>query len=206
MVWYSRRDPAAKKIKKVIVIPGVHNISNAMAVSWLGMFLEIPGIENPRCDPWLSWRVAEDGTARKIQRRAVYDDYAHHPTEIAATLQAFREKFPKKKILCVFQPHQAKRLALLFKEFQAAFDAADETLILPLYKVAGRDEFIPNRDSEALVRAIQKKQPRKPIFYLADPAKLKDAILSLRATLLRRKVIVMMGAGDIVKLTEKLLQ
>ena len=109
-------------------------------------------------------------------------------------------------MLCVFQPHQAKRLAILFKEFLDSFNVADETFILPLYKVAGRDEFIPNRDSEALVRAIQKKLPRKPIFYLANPAKLKDAILSLRATLLRRKVIVMMGAGDIVKLTEKLLQ
>ena len=135
----------------------------------------------------------------------VYDDYAHHPTEIAATLQALREKFPKKKILCVFQPHQTQRTALLFKEFQTAFDMAHETLILPIYRVAGRDAVIPNRDSAALVRAIQKKQPRKPIFYLADPKKLKDAIIALDGAPLSRKVIVMMGAGDIVKLTDTLV-
>jgi len=206
VVWYSRRDPAAKKIKKIIAIPGEHNISNAMAVSHLGLFLEIPeqkvlaAIHSYRG----AWRRME--LRGKFKGALVYDDYAHHPTEIAATLQAFKEKFPKKKILCVFQPHQAKRLALLFKEFQAAFNAADETLILPLYQVAGRDEFIPNRDSEALVRTIQKKQPRKPIFYLGNPAKLKDAIVSLHADPLSHKVIVMMGAGDIVNLTNGLVR
>jgi UDP-N-acetylmuramate--alanine ligase len=141
----------------------------------------------------------------KFKGAVVYDDYAHHPTEIAATLQAFREKFPHKKILCVFQPHQTQRTALLFKEFQTAFDAADEALILPIYRVTGRDAVIPGRDSGALVRAIQKKQPKKPIFYLAHPAKLKDAIMAL-GTPLSGKVIVMMGAGDIVKLTNGLVR
>ena len=206
IVWYSLHDPAAKKIKKVIVIPGVHNISNATAVSHLGAFLEIP--EKKVLAAIHSYR----GAWRRMELRGtfkgepVYDDYAHHPTEIAATLQALREKFPKKKILCVFQPHQTQRTALLFQEFKTAFDIADETLILPIYRVAGRDAVIPNRDSEALVRAIQKKQPRKPIFYLADPKKLKNAIIALDGAPLSKKVIVMMGAGDIVKLTEKLLK
>jgi UDP-N-acetylmuramate--alanine ligase len=206
VVWYSRKDSAVKKIKKAISIPGEHNVSNAMAVYELGRFLEIPeqkiisAIHGYRG----AWRRME--LRGKFKQALVYDDYAHHPTEIAATLQAFREKFPKKKILCVFQPHQAQRLALLFKEFQSAFDRADETLILPLYHVAGRDATIPNRDSEALVRAIQKKQPRKPIFYLARPGKLKDAILALNGAPLSKKVIIMMGAGDIVQLTTKLLR
>ncbi len=206
IVWYSSVEATAKKIKKNISIPGKHNILNATAVFELGRFLEIPE------EKILSAIHSYHGAWRRMELRGkfkgarVFDDYAHHPTEIAATLQAFREKFPEKKILCVFQPHQVQRLALLFREFQTAFNEADETLILPLYHVAGRDAVIPNRDSEALVRAIQKKQPRKPIFYLANPAKLKDAIVALDDTPLSRKVIVMMGAGDIVKLTDALIK
>ena len=205
IVWHSMRDPEIKKIKKVISIPGAHNVSNAAAVYELGRFLEIPEktVLSAIHGYHGAWRRME--LRGKFKGAAVYDDYAHHPTEIAATLRAFREKFPRKKILCVFQPHQTQRTALLFKEFQSAFNAADETLILPIYRVTGRDAVIPNRDSAALVRAIQKKQPQKPIFYLANPAKLKNAILALGDPL-SGKVIVMMGAGDIVKLTEKLLQ
>jgi UDP-N-acetylmuramate--alanine ligase len=206
VIWYSSAEAAARKIRKTISVPGAHNVSNAVAVYELGRFFEIPertvlaAIHAYRG----AWRRME--LRGKFRGAPVFDDYAHHPTEIAATLQAFREKFPDKKILCIFQPHQVQRLAILFKEFQAAFEGADEAFILPIYHVAGRDALIPKRDSEALVRAIQKKQPHKPIFYLADPAKLKDAVLALDGDPLSKKVIVMMGAGDIVKLTEKLLQ
>ncbi len=207
VVWYSRKSSSGKKVKKNISLPGEHNLSNATAVYELNRLLEVPEKKV------LSAIHRYHGAWRRMERRGtfhgapVFDDYAHHPTEIAATLAGFREKFPRKKLLCIFQPHQAQRLALLFRDFQHAFDAADETLILPLYHVAGRDAVIPNRDSRALVRAIQKKQPQKPIFYLADPAKLQEAIIALnrKTVSLRSLVIIMMGAGDIVKLTEKLL-
>jgi UDP-N-acetylmuramate--alanine ligase len=206
IVWYSDAGATANKIRKNISIPGKHNVLNATAVFELGRFLEIPE------EKILSAVHSYHGAWRRMELRGrfkgapIFDDYAHHPTEITATLQAFREKFSNKKILCIFQPHQVQRTALLFKEFQKAFDDADETLILPIYHVAGRDAIIPNRDSAALVRAIQKKQPHKPIFYLANPAKLKDAVLALDGAPLSRKVIVMMGAGDIVTLTDKLVK
>lgn len=206
IAWYSATGMMAKKIKKIISISGKHNVSNAAAVLELGRFLEIPektilsAIHNYHG----AWRRME--LRGKFKGALVFDDYAHHPTEIAATLQAFREKFPKKTILCVFEPHQVQRTAILFKEFQTAFDGADETLILPIYHVAGRDAVIPNRDSEALVRTIQKKQPHKPIFYLANPKQLKNAVVALGGAPLSKKVIVMMGAGDIVKWTDSLLK
>jgi UDP-N-acetylmuramate--alanine ligase len=205
IVWYSTHGRAAEKIKKAISIPGKHNISNATAIFELGRFLEIPEktVLSAIHGYHGAWRRME--LRGKFKGAPVFDDYAHHPTEIAATLQAFRERFPEKKILCVFEPHQVQRTAILFKEFQTAFNAAHETLILPIYHVAGRDATVPNRDSKALVRTIQKKQPHKPIFYLAHPAKLKDAIIALDGAPLSKKVIVMMGAGDIVKLTDKLL-
>ncbi len=205
VVWYSRENSAGKKVKRAMSLPGTHNTSNATAVYELGRLLRIP--ENKILSALHAYR----GAWRRMERRGtfrgapVFDDYAHHPTEIAATLAGFREKFPKKKILCVFQPHQAQRLALLFREFQAAFRDADELLILPLYHVAGRDAVLKNRDSAALVKAMQRQEPHRPVFYLPDPGKLREAILSLDRTPLSQKVIVMMGAGDIVKLTDKLL-
>jgi UDP-N-acetylmuramate--alanine ligase len=210
VIWHSLRDPEVKKIKRAIKIAGEHNLSNATAVYKLGRILKIP--EKKIFAAIGSYR----GAWRRMEYRGefhgpgghapVFDDYAHHPTEITATLKAFREKYPMKKIVCVFQPHQIKRLAALFKEFMTAFNGADETLILPTYKVAGRDEKSGKFDAQALARAIQKKQPKKPLFYLAEPKRLKKALLTLAAVNpLSSKVIVMMGAGDIVKLTDSLL-
>ncbi len=210
MIWFSLHDPDAKKIKRAIKISGVHNISNALAVYKLGKVL---GIQEKKV---LAAIGAYRGAWRRMEYRGrfggkdarrgalVYDDYAHHPTEIKATLKAFHEKYPHKKILCVFQPHQAKRLAALFKEFTTAFAAADKTLLLPIYKVAGRDEKPSRFDSAALARTIQKREPRKPFFYLANPRNLKKAIRTL-TTPLSQYIIVMMGAGDIVKLTDLLI-
>ncbi len=225
VIWYSVRgggksphdrmpmNKIANKIRSVIKIPGEHNISNAAAVYELGLALKIPekkilaAISAYRG----AWRRMEyrgqfkDVSGKDARRGApVYDDYAHHPTEIKATLQAFHEKYPQKKTLCIFQPHQAKRLAALFKEFMTCFADADKTLLLPIYKVAGRDQRPSRFDSAALARAIQKREPQKPFFYLANPRNLKKAIRTL-ATPLSQYVIIMMGAGDIVNLTDSLL-
>jgi UDP-N-acetylmuramate--alanine ligase len=205
VAWYSLQSAEARKIKKIIKIPGTHNVSNATAVYKLGKALGIP--EKKILSAIGSYR----GAWRRMEYRGkfrgalVYDDYAHHPTEIKATLKAFREKYPAKRILCVFQPHQAKRLAALFKEFTTAFGDADKTLILPIYKVAGRDERPSRFDSAALARAIQKREPKKLLFFLAEPKHLKKAVLSLAAPL-SDHVIVMMGAGSIVNLTDSLLK
>ena len=247
VIWYSLRDSAAKKIKEIIQIPGEHNVSNSLAAYYLGQSLEIPeknilaaigayrGASRRMeyrgelkatllCHP----REGEDSRFKNL-KVSVYDDYAHHPAEIKATLRAFREKFPKAKIICMFQPHQARRLAALFKEFKNAFDSADSTIILPLYKVPGRDEE-SILDSEALVRAIQKRRPKRQVFYLNDPKKLKDALnpllacsgmknycclrnpskfeAELKTKNKRHKqiILVMMGAGNIVQYTDELLK
>lgn len=138
----------------------------------------------------------------------IFDDYAHHPTEIKATLAAFREKFPKSKIICVFQPHQAKRLQALFKEFATAFNDADTTVLIPFYKVAGRDKIDYRFTSKTLAAAIQKKYPGKPVFYLANPKNLKSFLATRVSCYVPRDlcILVMMGAGDIVNYTDNLLK
>jgi UDP-N-acetylmuramate--alanine ligase len=225
VIWYSATSDSklTAKIKKVIPLPGPHNISNALAVAKLAETLKIPekkilsGIGSYQG----AWRRMEykgkfqiNSKFKKLNpktRALVYDDYAHHPSEIRATLAAFREKFPHSPLMCVFQPHQAKRLELLFDEFMTAFDKADMVFILPLYQVLGRDEKLP-RDSEALVRAIESRSAKKPIFYVREPKKIKLAVeaairdVPLAKRFTKPPVIIMMGAGDIADLTQKLLQ
>jgi UDP-N-acetylmuramate--alanine ligase len=223
VIWFSVRGirgaTDAAKIRKAIPIPGAHNVSNASAVMALGKLLKISekNILSAIGAYRGAWRRME--YKGKFQRTVqVFDDYAHHPSEIKATLAAFREKFPQSPLICVFQPHQAKRLEVLFDEFMAAFDGADVVFILPLYQVLGRDEKLP-RDSESLVRAIEKRaagngEPGKPIFYLRDPKKIRAAVrASLRDVPLLRDPrftkppgVIMMGAGDIADLTHTLLQ
>ncbi len=158
-----------------------------------------------------AWRRMELKGTLKNSKIPIYDDYAHHPTEIRATLAAFREKFPHSPLFCIFQPHQAKRLNILFKDFADAFDAADIVFILPLYKVLGRDEKFAH-DSAALVKVMQKNSPQKPIFYLEHPQNIHLAVDTILKNMRPRKeftrppVIIMMGAGDISELTGKLLK
>ncbi len=138
----------------------------------------------------------------------VYDDYAHHPTEIKASLQAFREKFPRRKIICVFQPHQAHRTKNLFKEFVSAFDLADYLILLPIYQVAGRDKPHRGYTSADLAKAIArsknyKLKTKNSVVYLPSPGKLKS-LLNSRFYLLDSAVVVMMGAGNIVNYTDLL--
>ncbi len=215
IIWYSitARPPAAK-IKKSLKLPGVHNFSNATAVYELGKLLKIPEkkILAALSSYEGAWRRMEYrgtaiiGDAPKETKALVYDDYAHHPTEISATLQAFREKFPHQPIVCVFQPHQAKRLQVLFKEFVNAFNDADLLILLPFYKVAGRDEKESRITSELLARAIAKKYPRKRLYYLAEPKHIKKSLSTIMlADGIKEPVIIMMGAGDILKYSDLLL-
>jgi UDP-N-acetylmuramate--alanine ligase len=216
VIWFSTRGAgaaAARKIKKIIPISGAHNVSNAMAVIQLGKVLKIPEIKVLSAIGSYkgAWRRMELKGTLKNTKIQVFDDYAHHPTEIRATLAAFREKFPHSPLFCIFQPHQAKRLNILFKDFVGAFDVADIMFILPLYKVLGRDEKFAH-DSAALVKVMQKRSPGKLIFYLEHPENIRLAVetilknMRLQKQLAQSPVIVMMGAGDISELTGKLLK
>ena len=193
--WYSLRNKESVRIKKHIKLPGQHNVSNALAVFCLSKFLGISEkvFLSSISEYGGSWRRMEyrgklQVLSSKLQA-LVYDDYGHHPTEIKATLEAFREKFPKRRIICIFQPHQAERLKLLFKEFKNAFEDADTVVILPIYKVVGREPArLPAQtgagvssatskyDSESLVKSMQKSKPSRPIFYLKEPKNIKNAL------------------------------
>lgn len=202
IMWYSLRNPAARKIRRILRIPGTHNVANALAAYSVGRILRIPGkkIFSALGKYSGSWRRF-DYQGRLLGAK-VFADYAHHPTEIIATLQAAREKFPRSRIWCVFQPHHYERTRDLFREFTIAFDECDELVLLDIYEVAGRERSKKYRgvNSQKLAAAISRRG--KSCFYLSSPSKLKS-FLSKR--LRRGDILIMMGAGSIWEITKQLM-
>jgi UDP-N-acetylmuramate--alanine ligase len=213
--WHSAKKNkiAAGKIKKIMKIPGEHNVSNALAAYTVAR--EILEIKEAVILKSLgsytgAWRRMEFKGKLEIRnwKLEIFDDYAHHPTEIKATLSAFRQKYSKNKIICVYQPHQAKRLKNLFDEFVAAFNDADILIMTPIYEVAGRDKINSSYTSEKLAAAILKKYPEKQIYYLNNPKNIKSAVTKILppATSHLSPLIIMMGAGTISEYTKLLLK
>jgi UDP-N-acetylmuramate--alanine ligase len=199
---YSLEQPEAKKIKKSLKVPGSHNVSNALAALQVARILEIP-------DEIIFGALSEfKGTWRRFETKNVsvngkkiiiISDYAHHPNEILATIKAAREKYPKKFITCVFQPHQYQRTHYLFNDFVKVFQLAiiDEFIITDIYDVAGRETKTIKKSVSAkkLVKKINKDSVK--YFSLCDIEEyIKKSIKNI-------DVLIIMGAGDIYKLSDK---
>ncbi len=145
--------------KHDLQVVGDFNQSNAEASACVARAL---GVDEARIKKSLhgflgTWRRQEKLT------EGIYSDYAHHPTEIAAVIAGFAEAYPGKKLIVVFQPHQADRTKRLFEDFLHAFDRADQVIILPIFTVKGRDGDI-DISSEQLVAAINESK----VSYQAD--------------------------------------
>ena len=238
VIWHSVSiSPRKVRVSpRILKIPGNHNLSNALAAYTLAKAL---GVNQKKIINSISrfrgaWRRMEyrgnlaikylvSSIKYKVSgskhnkykilntkyKIPVYDDYAHHPTEIKATLLGLRQKYPKHRIICVFQPHQVQRLKSLFKEFVKSFDHADNLILLDIYKVAGRDKLRKsNFDSLKLTETIKKRKFSPSVIYLKNqknlPKILKN-LLNSKSYILNPVVIVMMGAGDIYNLTKILL-
>ncbi len=181
-----------------LAMTGRHNAGNALGALAAGLVLNRPLDELVRqlATAELPGRrlelVAEVGGGR------VYDDYAHHPTEVAATLSAAREICPG-RLFAVFQPHRYSRLHALMEDFAACFGAADEVLLLPVYGAG--EQPIEGATSAALAEAIQDRDPARKVGLLDGLDDLPDA---LRSRLGQGDVAVCMGAGDIYQATRRL--
>ncbi|HXA42343.1 MAG TPA: UDP-N-acetylmuramate--L-alanine ligase [Candidatus Solibacter sp.] len=181
-----------------LTMTGRHNAANALGALAAGLVLNRPLDELVRqlATAELPGRrlelVAEVGGGR------VYDDYAHHPTEVAATLSAARE-LCSGKLVCVFQPHRYNRLHAMMEDFAACFGAADEVLLLPVYPAG--EQPIEGATSAALAAAIHRLDPGRKVELLAG---LDDLAPALRSRLGPGDVAVCMGAGDIYQATRRL--
>lgn len=197
--YYLLQNKEAARLKRILKIPGKHNISNALAALSVARIL---GVKDSVSFKSLSeykgsWRRFElkEGSINS-KKITVISDYAHHPTEILATLKATREKFPKKKIWCIFQPHQHQRTFYLLKDFVKLFKTVkiNEIIITDIYDVAGREEKNINTkiDSQGLVKKIGKKH----VQYLP----MDKAEQFVKEHIKKGEVMIIMGAGTIYKL------
>jgi len=199
--YYSLKQNAANKLKKVLKVPGEHNVYNALAALTVGRILKVPDkVSFKALSSYKgAWRRFETKqTTWNKKRITLISDYGHHPTKVRVTLKAAREKYPKKKIWCIYQPHQYQRTYYLFNDFAKVFRRAsiDQIIITDIFDVAGREETKIRKkvSSEKLVRAVKKKS----VIYLP-----KEKILNyLKENLGSGEVLIIMGAGDIYKLVD----
>ena len=190
------------KLRDILKVPGKHNIYNALAALTAARILKVPDkISFEALSEYKGvWRRFEiKNTIVNGQQIIVISDYAHHPTEIKATLSAAKSRFPKSKLWAIFQPHQYQRTFYLFNDFTKAFDDADEIILTKIYDVAGReDKKIAEKVSgKKLAEAIKKRG--KKVHYIDDFEKIPQFI---RKQIKPNDVILIMGAGSIYKLTE----
>ena len=197
--WYSLKDKEAEKIAGVLRLPGKHNISNALAAYRLGKLF---GIEEGHILHAISgfsgaWRRFE--FKGKLNGASIFSDYGHHPAEIHATILAARERFPFRRVWCVYQPHQYQRLSYLWKEFVSAFDMADRVCILPVYDVAGR-EIKKTR------KGVNSKELTHELLQRGKDAMHFDSFADARKFITQNArpgdIILIMGAGDIYKFAD----
>jgi UDP-N-acetylmuramate--alanine ligase len=179
-----------------ITTPGRHNVSNTMAAIAVALELEI------------SWEAIKSALEkhRGVRRRfdillespalTVIDDYAHHPTEIKATLDAAHDAFGgKRRVVAVFQPHRYSRLQSLFAEFLACFSQADQVLVDHVHAAGERPpaDFCPDGIEKNLIEGIQKAS-KTQARMMPGGENWREA---LEALLQDGDVIIFMGAGSI---------
>ena len=178
-------------------VPGRHNILNAMAATAVGLDLEMPPARI------LAALEGYTGTGRRFELRATVDDilliedYAHHPTEIKATLEAAKQGFAR-RVVAVFQPHRFTRLAKLMTQFATAFNQADVLVTTEVYP-AGEDP-IPGVTGRALFDAIQDFGHKQARFE-PDLERVADLVAGLARP---GDIILVLGAGNINKIIPSL--
>ena len=184
-----------------ISLPGKHNIYNALAV--IAMAIKI-GLEPQRVFELLPGFTGID---RRLMLKGqfngitVLDDYAHHPTEIKASLAAIRQKYQLKHVWCIFQPHQYSRTRFLLDDFAESFKLADITIVPEIYFV---------RDSQATKKEVNAQMLVEKMQANGTNAMFIETFEGIGDYLKRNvrpgELVVTMGAGDIWKVADEYLQ
>ncbi len=176
-------------------MPGQHNALNATAAVVIARTLGV-AIEN--CQQGLN---QFEGIARRFNQLGqlqlehgealLVDDYGHHPTELAATIEATRASWPERRLVVLFQPHRYSRTYDLFDDFAQILSTVDVLLMLEVYPAG--EKIITGADSKSLCRAIRSRGQIDPIFVEDD-----ETLFELLPGVLQdQDVLVVMGAGDI---------
>ena len=176
-----------------IILPGVHNVYNALAVT---ASLKEAGYD---VRDIVKHFETFTGMGRRFQKMAeigsidVYDDYAHHPTEIKSTLSAMKS-FTHKKIVAVFQPHRYSRLQSLWNEFKTALTGVDRVIVTDVY--AASEDCIEGINSKKFAEELTGSE------YISGS--IEDVARKLFPTLEDNTVVIGLGAGTITNLAKEL--
>jgi UDP-N-acetylmuramate--alanine ligase len=177
-----------------IKIPGKHNILNSLAAVGVGLWLGIP------FNSIVKSVNKFDGVGRRFEIKGekngivIIDDYAHHPTEIRATLKTIKHSWPKRRIIVLFQPHRYSRTINLFSEFGKSFEDADFVKILDIYSAG--EQKIKGITSDLILKSLINNKCKAEKF-----ANLQRFSKTLQCD----DIVVTLGAGDVWKQGEKLL-
>jgi UDP-N-acetylmuramate--alanine ligase len=200
-VHRSDRDSA---IDTVLNLPGRHNVLNALAAISVARELDVDDAAVARA------LAGFQGIARRSQdygtrlspagRITLVDDYAHHPREIAATVQAARSSWPGRRLVVVFQPHRFTRTRDLFEDFSQVLSEVDALVMLDVYPAG--ESPIGGADGRTLCRAIRARGQVDPVFVDALP----DLAGMLPGVLADDDVLLVLGAGDIGSLAPELAE
>ncbi len=179
-------------------VAGLHNVSNALSTIAAADLLEIP-LETIKTGIF-----SFTGTNRRFQYKGechgftVIDDYAHHPTEIRATLTS-AQNYPHRDIWCIFQPHTYTRTKAFFHEFAEALSLADHVILADIY--AARETDTLGMSSEALAEEIKKLNC--DAYYLPSFEAIEKFVLE---KVIHGDLLITMGAGNVVNIGESLLK
>ena len=184
-----------------LAVPGEHNILNALAAFTCACALGVePQLTKETLERYHGTQRRFDIVGTTAKGVKIVDDYAHHPTEIKATLSA-SENVPHNKLWCIFQPHTYTRTIALFDEFAEAFEKADKLILAEIY--AAREKNIYKISSAQLAEKIKETHPHKEVLFMEDFAAIADYV---DAQAQRGDMVITMGAGDIYKVGEMLLE
>jgi len=179
-------------------IPGKHNVQNALAAIAVGLSLDVPfakvktGIEK-FTGVFRRWEVKAE-----LQGITVVDDYAHHPTEIKATLAGVKAGW-RRRVICVFQPHLYSRTRDFYDEFGRSFFNADVLVVTDVYPA--REEPIQGVSGELIANAA-KVFGHKQVHYVPDKTSVPSFLMSIKQ---EGDIVITMGAGDIWKFGEQFI-
>ncbi|HEU0050700.1 MAG TPA: UDP-N-acetylmuramate--L-alanine ligase [Patescibacteria group bacterium] len=204
---FALRDETGLLTRYSLHIPGRMNVMNAVAAMTLAQYLGVsPQAIRETFDRFKGiWRRFEIVLDRG--QVTVVSDYGHHPTAVAATLDAAHSFFPGRRIVLCFQPHHHNRTKQLFADFIPSFDKADALLLTEIYDVAGRDaaedQNVSSRDlQEAVLHRDEERGIKRLVEYASDP---KEALNLLKRWRKPNDVVIVMGAGDIYKIAVHVL-
>jgi UDP-N-acetylmuramate--alanine ligase len=188
-------------VEVALAVPGRHNVLNALAAL---AGLRAAGVSVAEAAPALA---TFSGAGRRFERRGrtasgaeVFDDYAHHPTEVRATLEAARA-LGARRVVAVFQPHLYSRTRMLARDFGRALALADAVAILEIYPARERAEDHPGVSGLMVARAAADAAHGKRVWWTPTQ---DDAERALAGTLGQGDVLITLGAGDVDRLAGRL--